>query len=58
MIVKNAETHKHNPEFIDDAIDTLENVVNKMERLLAQLKKGEVKTITISAVNLVSIIQM
>ncbi len=56
MIVKNAETHKRNPEFIDDAIDTLENVVNKMERLLAQLKKGEVKAITISAVNLVSII--
>jgi putative PEP-CTERM system histidine kinase len=56
MIVKNAETHKRNPEFIDDAIDTLENVVNKMERLLAQLKKGEVKAISISAVNLVSII--
>ncbi len=56
MIVKNAETHRRNPEFIDDAIDTLENVVNKMERLLAQLKKGEVKTTTISAVNLVDII--
>jgi len=39
MIVRNAEQHKHNPEFIDDAIDTLENVVNKIERLLAQLKK-------------------
>ena len=41
MIVRNAENHKHNPEFIDDAIDTLENVVNKMERLLTQLKKGQ-----------------
>ncbi len=44
MIVKNAESHKRNPEFIDDAIDTLENVVNKMERLLTQLKKGQGKT--------------
>ncbi|NOQ64293.1 MAG: PEP-CTERM system histidine kinase PrsK [Methyloprofundus sp.] len=43
MIVRNAEQHRHNPEFIDDAIDTLENVVNKMEYLLAQLKKGQVK---------------
>ena len=39
MIVRNAEQHKRNPEFIDDAIDTLENVVNKIERLLTQLKK-------------------
>jgi len=43
MIVRNAENHKRNPEFIDDSIDTLENVVNKMERLLKQLKKGQVK---------------
>jgi len=44
MIVRNAEQHKRNPEFVDDAIDTLENVVNKIERLLAQLKKGDVKS--------------
>lgn len=41
MIVRNAEKHKRNPEFIDDAIDTLENVVSKIERLLTQLKKGQ-----------------
>ena len=40
MIVKNAEKHKHNPEFIDDAIETLENVVEKMQRILTQLKQG------------------
>ena len=34
MIVRNAEKHKRNPEFIDDSIDTLENVVKKIERLL------------------------
>ncbi|MDD2725013.1 MAG: PEP-CTERM system histidine kinase PrsK [Methylovulum sp.] len=40
LIVKNAEKHKRNPEFVDDAIITLENVVNKMEHLITQLKKG------------------
>lgn len=40
LIVKNAEKHKRNPEFVDDAICTLENVVVKMDYLIAQLKKG------------------
>jgi len=56
MIVRNAEQHKHNPEFIDDAIDTLENVVNKIERLLAQLKKGEVKSETKTVIKLVDVL--
>ncbi len=42
LIVKNSEKHKRNPEFIDDSIATLENVVTKMERILGQLKKGDV----------------
>jgi len=41
LIVKNSEKHKHNPEFIDDAIDTLKNSVSKMDNLVQQLKKGE-----------------
>jgi len=56
MIVRNAEQHKHNPEFIDDAIDTLENVVNKIERLLAQLKKGGVKSETKTVIKLVDVL--
>ena len=56
MIVRNAENHKRNPEFIDDAIDTLENVVKKMERLLTQLKKGQGKTKNNSAINLQDIL--
>ncbi len=43
LIVKNSEKHKYNPDFIDDSIATLENVVSKMERILGQLKKGDVK---------------
>ncbi|PPC90883.1 MAG: PEP-CTERM system histidine kinase PrsK [Methylobacter sp.] len=41
LIVKNAPKHKHNPEFIDDTIDTLENVVHKMQHLVDQFKKGQ-----------------
>ncbi len=43
LIVRNAEKHKHNPEFIDDSIETLENVVNKIEFMLGQLKKGNIQ---------------
>lgn len=41
LIVKNAPKHKHNPEFIDDSIETLENVVHKMQHLVDQFKKGQ-----------------
>ncbi len=39
LVVKNAERHKHNPEFVDDALDTLGNAVSRMNRLLSQLRK-------------------
>ncbi len=56
LIVKNAEKHKHNPEFIDDAIETLENVVHKMQNLVGQLRKRnvEVKRIRIDLVELIN----
>ncbi|MBL4584626.1 MAG: PEP-CTERM system histidine kinase PrsK [Pseudomonadales bacterium] len=43
MVVTNAEKHKTNPEFIDDAMDTLSHAVDKMSRLLSQLKKGDIE---------------
>ena len=55
LIVKNAEKHKHNPEFIDDSIATLENVVTKIEHLLGQLKKGNIKADQNVMFNLVDI---
>lgn len=39
LVVKNAERHKHNPEFVDDALETLEHAVSRMNRLLSQLRK-------------------
>jgi putative PEP-CTERM system histidine kinase len=40
MVVSNAAKHKNNPMFIDDAIITVENSVNKMNKLLLRLREG------------------
>lgn len=42
LVVENAARHKHNPEFIDDAIDTIDNSVKRMQRVLDQLRRGDV----------------
>jgi putative PEP-CTERM system histidine kinase len=40
LVVKNAEKHKTNPAFVDDAVNTVDNAAKKMGRLLTQLRKG------------------
>ncbi len=40
LVVKNAARHKDNPAFIEDAIATVDNSVQRMSRLLEQLKRG------------------
>lgn len=40
LIVSNAERHRDKPEFIDDVISTVENSVDRMNRLLRQMKVG------------------
>jgi len=42
LVAKNAAKHKHNPDFIDDAVRTIENAVSKMNRLMAQLKSADI----------------
>jgi putative PEP-CTERM system histidine kinase len=39
LVVANAARHKHNPAFIDDAISTIANAVERMTRLTQQLKE-------------------
>jgi putative PEP-CTERM system histidine kinase len=39
LLVANAARHKHNPDFIDDAISTIGNTVERMTRLTEQLKE-------------------
>jgi putative PEP-CTERM system histidine kinase len=38
LVARNAERHKDNPAFLDDAIATIRNSIDKMSRLLAQLR--------------------
>ena len=38
LVARNAERHKDNPAFIDDAMLTIRNSVERMNRLMAQLK--------------------
>jgi putative PEP-CTERM system histidine kinase len=38
LVVTNAAKHKHNPQFMEDAINTVDNSVNKMHKLLAHLR--------------------
>jgi putative PEP-CTERM system histidine kinase len=37
LVVENAEHFRHNPDFVDDAIDTIAHSVNRMRRLMEQL---------------------
>lgn len=40
LVVSNAEKHKENPVFVDDMIETVSNSVNRMSKLMAQLRSG------------------
>jgi putative PEP-CTERM system histidine kinase len=40
LVASNAERHKGNPAFMEDAIATVRNSVDKMNRLLAQLRSA------------------
>lgn len=39
LMLKNAERHKHNPEFQDDMLETVAHVETKMRELMAQLQE-------------------
>ena len=41
LLVANAERHRHNPVFVDDAIDTIRNTSERMTRLIEQLQDRE-----------------
>jgi putative PEP-CTERM system histidine kinase len=40
LLLANAEKHKHNPEFQADMLDTVESAVTRMNKVLAQLRRG------------------
>src|SRR5690606_5989379 len=40
LVTANAKRHLHNAAFVEDAMATVENATAKMNRMLAQLRKG------------------
>ena len=40
LVVQNAQTHRRKPEFVDDAIATVDNATHRMLRMLAQFGRG------------------
>lgn len=45
LVVKNAERFRDNPQFVDDAIETIANSVTRMKRLMEQLRRGSRTTV-------------
>jgi len=57
LVVNNAERHMDNPEFVRDAINTVDNSVKKMNRMLAHLRKNPTSIIRqANRVNLIAIV--
>ena len=54
LIVKNAEKHRANPAFVDDAFRTIENSVRRMNGLLRQLRErsaiGEMEIVNVNEI--------
>lgn len=47
LVVKNAERHKDNPAFVEDAIQTIHNSVTRMNSLLHKLQRKEAETVQV-----------
>lgn len=56
LIVNNAAKHKNNPEFFDDVMDTLSNVISKTQHIVGQLKQGQPHCYSTTLVDLVDMI--
>jgi putative PEP-CTERM system histidine kinase len=46
LLVANAARHRHNPVFVDDAIDTIRNTSERMTRLIEQLQRRDAQGTT------------
>ena len=54
LMVRNAEKHRHNPEFVDDMLRTTDHAVGRMNRLLAHLRETR-RDSSIERLDLVSV---
>jgi len=56
LVVSNATKHKHNPLFMEDVIQTVENSVAKMTRLLMTLRKDNASKEHADTINLAQLL--
>ena len=57
LLLANAEKHKHNPEFQADMLGTVENAVARMNKVLAQLRRGSDAMLASASVPLADILR-
>lgn len=57
LLLRNAQKHKHNPEFQDDMLGTIESSVTKMNKILMQLRSGGLPIEKPSAVALARVVR-
>jgi len=57
LLTANAAKHRHNPEFQDDMLDTVQNVLARMQGLLMQLRSGTKPIEKPSPVRVASVLQ-
>ncbi len=57
LMLKNAEKHRHNPEFQDDMLMTVEHSVERMRQLMMQLREGATPPGSSVGVNLSDVIE-
>ncbi len=57
LLLDNAEKHKRNPVFVDDMIATVDNVMRRMERMLARLGGGQGQQDRSATVDMVSLLE-
>jgi putative PEP-CTERM system histidine kinase len=56
LVVTNAAKHKHNPQFMEDVINTVDNSVNRMNKLLANLRSDAVPAHEANEIELCSVL--
>jgi putative PEP-CTERM system histidine kinase len=57
LLLKNAERHRHNPQFQEDMLSTIEHVAERMNKLLLQLSTGTRGEETLRPVNLSKLVK-
>ncbi len=57
LLVSNAARHRDNPAFMDDAIHTVTNAAEKMNKLLGQLRKGRMEAGDAKRVSIHTLVQ-